>query len=75
MAPLHLIDKVSEGTTVEPQLAPELVGELTDILERSESTDSDRSYWYYSVPAAGARYYGFDQPAASERHSPRVNGD
>ena len=61
MAPLHLLDKASEENTVEPELAPELVEELTDILERSGPKNSGRAYMYYSMPAAGVRYYGFDQ--------------
>ena len=66
MAPMHLLDKVSEGNTVEPELAQAVAGELRDILEKSgpsaPTADPETAHWYYSVPMAGARYYGFQSP-------------
>ena len=77
MAPLHLLDKVLEGNTVEPELAPAVVGELTDILEKSgpsaPTDDPETAHWYYSVPMAGARYYGFQSPL-SQRTEHEVSG-
>lgn len=73
MTPLHLIDKSLEGNTVEPELAPGVVEELNRILEKSEPTaDTDEDYWYYSVPVAGVRYYGF--PTSDQGPGQEVNG-
>ena len=74
MAPLYLIDKGLEGNTVKPDLAPGVVEELNRILEKSGPTaDTDGDYWYYSVPVAGVRYYGFPQPTSDQGPGQEVN--
>ena len=75
MAPLHLLEKGLQENTVEPELAPTVVEELEDILEKSgPSADPDGVYWHYSVPAAGVRYYGFPQALSSQRPGQEVTG-
>jgi len=63
MSRLRLLDKVLEEEAVEQELASTVVDGLTEILENGErpepATDPDGAYWYYSVPQAGVRYYGF----------------
>ena len=62
MAPLNVLEKLAEGEIVEEGLAATVLGELPDILGKTDppkpAKDLDREYWYYSVPAAGGRYYG-----------------
>ena len=62
MAPLKVLERVAEGEAVGEELAATVLGELPDILGKMEppkpAKDPEREYWYYSVPAAGVRYYG-----------------
>ena len=71
MSGLRLIEPIVEKGTVEPRAGPNGSGELTDILEKADmpepTPELDRAYWYYSVPLAGVRYYGFQQRSSPEK--------
>ena len=63
MAPHSILHTIERKKPVDDELTPELMGQLIEILENSEPTESieerDNPCWNYSVPAAGVRYYGF----------------
>ena len=65
-----LVGKIVEDETVGSELASTVVAELTDILDQAErpepSKDLEIDYWYYSVPLAGVRYYGFPEHSSAE---------
>ena len=64
MTQKHELDEIGEPDSLAEPLTQKVIGQLEDILEREESAgaieDQDRGYWYYSVPLAGVRYYGYD---------------
>ncbi len=57
---------VEEGKPGGDELTRELMGQLIDILDNSDGLESTgemvNAHWYYSVPTAGVRYYGFQEP-------------
>ena len=63
MTPNRMLHDIDYQTPDANELAPVLVGQLNEILEKAERTesvkDSGKAYWHYSVPMAGVRYYGF----------------
>ena len=63
MSRLPLLDQEQEKKSAESPLASTVVGELTDILEKSErqapAADHGVPHWYYTAPMPGVRCYGF----------------
>ena len=63
MAPHSILHTIDKEQPVDDELTPELMEQLIEILEQSEPAESteerDNTYWNYSIPAAGVRYYGF----------------
>ena len=77
MAQTNVAPNFDAAQSASVELDSNLMGQLNEILENADSAEStkhqDTSYWHYSVPMAGVRYYSDEAPSSQPRASHRVN--
>ena len=66
MAQTKMAPKSRREQTARIDIPRSLLGQLSDILENADGTeatkDQGKSYWSYSVPMAGVRFYSYQEP-------------
>lgn len=66
MTQTQLKETESSSLPLEADLHPDLIKELSGIVQEAEKPKKPEaaqvSSWYYSVPCAGVRYYTYDKP-------------